>query len=555
VSKEDKVVYAVDGHAFKLMVGAALAWLREHQATINALNVFPVPDGDTGTNMTLTMTSAWNEIAELDEGHVGKLVGKVAHGALMGARGNSGVILSQIWRGIARGLEGKESFGVADLAIALRDAAETAYKGVVKPVEGTILTVIREVAEEAAVAAQETNELLTFLQRVLQRAMAAEARTPQLLPVLRQAGVVDSGGQGLVVILEGMLRQLLGLSLQLDAAAPVIPAVSTVAEMPTTDGLQFDSAYPYDVQFIIVGQDMDVAAIRQTIESMGDCPLVVGDAQTIKVHVHVPDPGVPISYGVTRGGLRDVVIEDMRAQYAEFVAQRDGHAAAPGLVFGEEERAIGAVTVVAGAGLQQVFLSLGATAVVLGGQTMNPSTAQILQAVEQSHAEQVIILPNNKNILMAAQQAAAVSTKKAIVVPTRSIPQGVAALLVLDQQASLEDNLATMTQAFREVITGEVTWATRDVELNGIEVREGDAIGLLDGQLVVDTGTFDEAVRWLLAEAGLETRELVTLYYGEGVDEEEAQHLHEELVEIYPDMEFEVVAGGQPHYPYIISIE
>jgi len=559
-----EIVYTLDGHDLKLMVAAALSWLRQHQAEINALNVFPVPDGDTGTNMMLTMTSAWNEIADVQEENVGRLAGKVAHGALMGARGNSGVILSQILRGFARGLDSKAHISAADIPVALNEARDTAYKGVVKPVEGTILTVMREVAEEAALVVQETEDFRHIFERIVQRAKSAVARTPQLLPVLRQAGVVDSGGQGLFVVLEGMLRYMQGLSVE-EVERPAGDAVLAmqIHEAPhdhMTEMLHFDSNYPYDVQFIVAGTSMDVAGMRATIKAMGDSALVVGDAQTVKVHVHVLDPGIPISYGAKCGSLRDVVVEDMQVQYEAYLAEREAaqartvpHAGAPMPV--EEPPNLAVVAVVAGDGLEKVFRSLGATSIVEGGQTMNPSTAQILAAVDESLSDYVIILPNNKNILMAAQQAAAVSKKQVAVVPTRSIPQGVSALLALDQQATLDGNVAAMLRAAKEVITGEVTWATRDVALNGIEVREGDAIGLLDGELVVDAESFEEAVRWLLAEVELEDCELVTLYYGEGMGAARAENLAERLRETYAELEFEVVEGGQPHYPYIISIE
>ncbi|HOT93123.1 MAG TPA: DAK2 domain-containing protein [Anaerolineae bacterium] len=561
----DTSIESLNGHDLKAMVLASLVWLREHQAEVNALNVFPVPDGDTGTNMTLTMTSAWNEITELEEDNVGYLASKVAHGALMGARGNSGVILSQILRGFARSLDSKACMSAADIALAMNEAKETAYKGVVKPVEGTILTVIREVAEEAAVVAKETSDLRYMFERLVQRAESAVARTPQLLAVLRQAGVVDAGGRGLSIVLEGMLRHLKGQTVA-EFARPEVAA--TVAEHPavtahafTTEEVTFDENYPYDVQFILVGADMNVAEIRATIEAMGDSALVVGDPHTIKVHVHVLDPGIPISYGAKCGSLRDVVVEDMQAQYQAFVAGRETSATRPPVApvpfvaAAEEAPRIGVVTVAAGEGLKKVFRSLGATGIVEGGQTMNPSTAQILEAIEQSPSEYIIVLPNNKNILMAAQQAAEVSRKQVAVVPTRSIPQGVSALLTLDQQATLDSNVAAMLRNAKEVITGEITWATRDVELNGVEVHEGDAIGLLDGELVVDAQSFDDAVFWLLAGVDLEDRELVTVYYGKDVNVSQAQDLVDRLRDTYPELEFEVVEGGQPHYPYIISIE
>ena len=560
VNPDGDMVRALDGHRFKTLIAAALSWLRQHQEEVNALNVFPVPDGDTGTNMTLTMTSAWDEISALDESHVGRLSLKLAHGALMGARGNSGVILSQIWRGFAHGVDGDGVLTVETMTRAMRVASDTAYKGVVKPVEGTILTVIRELADEAEVAGQETEDLVTFLDRIVNRGKTSVARTPSLLPVLRQAGVVDAGGQGLYRILEGMLRDLKGLSVTA-SVAPVRPERSDLHLELAEEGhgeLEFDSRYPYDVQFIIVGEDLDVPAIRDGITAMGDSALTVGDPSAVKVHVHVADPGKPISFGAQFGSISDVVVEDMEVQYLAYAAAHSQPA--PGrsqahLLVPEEAPAISVVVVCSGEGLSNVLRSLGATVIVEGGQTMNPSTAQILDAVAQTASDQVIILPNNKNVLMAAQQAADVSEKHAVVVPTRSIPHGVSALLALDQGSSVEENAEAMIESAREVLTAEVTWATRNVQINGLRVREGDAIGLLEDELVVDAQSLDEAVHWLLAESDLDNHELVTLYYGDGISGAEAQDLVEALSETYPDLEFELVHGGQPHYPYIISIE
>lgn len=555
------------GQEFKQMVRAALSWLRQHQATINALNVFPVPDGDTGTNMTLTMTSAWNEIEHLADDNIGEIAAKVAYGALMGARGNSGVILSQIWRGVARGLDHHTRMNVQGLSEAMQRASETAYKGVVKPVEGTILTVIREVAEEAQVAAEQTTDVVLMLERLVQRAKAAEARTPALLPVLRQAGVVDSGGQGLVIILEGMLRSLQGLSVdEIERPAQMLDLSTVDVHAPgmSDNGmLEFDANYPYDVQFIVMGRDynLDVASIRATIEAMGDCPLVVGDAQAIKVHVHVADPGVPISFGAQHGSLRDVVVENMAEQYQEFITGRNAGAASPAgfdlpaALLEAEPQTIGVVAVAVGDGMEKVFRSLGATAVVRGGQTMNPSTADILEALQTLKTEKAIILPNNKNIIMAAQQAAELSDLEVAVVPTRSLPQGIGALLALDQQATLDGNVAAMLRAAKDVITGEVTHAVRDVALDEVTVHTGDAIGLLDGTLTVAADTYEEVVQRLLEKIPLDDRELVTLYYGADVTQGTAESLKDDLAETYPALEFEVISGGQAHYPYLFSVE
>jgi hypothetical protein len=446
------------------------------------------------------------------------------------------------------------------MAEAMRAAADTAYKGVVKPVEGTILTVIREMAEEAAASSEASHDIVELLDRLVRRAAASVARTPTLLPVLRQAGVVDSGGQGLYVIFEGMLRDLKGLPV---AAIPTQMDLATVQLMAHPEGgaeVEFDSAYPYDVQLIILGTNLNVPQIRMGIEALGDCPLTVGDEQAVKIHVHVADPGAPISFGARFGSVTDVVVEDMRVQYEAYTASRDVVRSGPPLpaaLLGQAEpMAISVVVVSTGEGLANVFYSLGAAVVIEGGQTMNPSTAQIVEAISRTTSEDVVILPNNPNIIMTAQQAAQMADGKRVeVVPTRTIPQGVAAMLALDQDAPLGDNAAAMLASSSGVITAEVTSATRAVRLNGIDVHEGDAIGLLEDELVVDAASFEEAVRWLLAEAEMEDRELVTLYYGAQVTEDQASALVEELSHDYPDLEFEVVNGGQPHYPYILSIE
>ncbi|MBO9371296.1 MAG: DAK2 domain-containing protein [Chloroflexi bacterium] len=541
----------VDGERFKRLVYAGLVWLRQHQEEINALNVFPVPDGDTGTNMVLTMQSAWEEVASVDENNVGKVAHRVAHGALMGARGNSGVILSQIWRGMARHLDNKEWLTASDLAAALEEGVRTAYKGVIRPVEGTILTVAREAAEEATLAAGRTTDLSVVLERAVRRAWDALARTPDLLPVLAEAGVVDAGGQGLCVILEGMMRALRGEVMGESAAvATTVMGPAFAAEAVP------EEEYGYDVQFLIVGQNLDVEAIRRDIDAMGTSTLVVGDSETVKVHVHVPDPGVPLSYAVRLGSLRDVVVEDMQAQYREFVRAREQARPAPAMmVSGAPPREVGVVAVVSGDGLEKVFMSLGASAVVPGGQTMNPSTEEILRVVESLPTPKVVILPNNGNIILAARQAQELSQKEVVVVPTRSIPQGVAALLAFNHQAGLEENAETMERAAREVHTGEVTTATRDASLNGVQVRQGQIIGLQDDQLVVSGDTVDEVVEALLDRMGVADLEIVTLYYGAGVRQEEAEALAARLQEKYPDQTFEVVYGGQPHYFYILSAE
>jgi DAK2 domain fusion protein YloV len=532
-----------DGQGFKQLIKAALAWLQHHQAAINALNVYPVPDGDTGTNMVLTMQAAWAEIEDSPERSVGRVARQVAHGALMGARGNSGVILSQIWRGFARSLDEKDIYRARELAAACQEAVTTAYKGVVKPVEGTILTVARAVADAASKAAEQTDDLAPILEQMVFAAHEAVMLTPSLLPVLEEAGVVDAGGQGLFVILEGMLRHMRGKPIAEDVR--LVEAVDLIAT-----GLGVGEAgYGYDVQFLIVGQELEVEAIRHRIAAMGECPLVVGDPTMVKVHIHVPDPGVPISYGAGLGSLRDVVVEDMQAQYQDFIVEREVPSSA------QTPQEIGVVAVVMGDGLAQVFQSLGVDAIVHGGQTMNPSTQDLLEAVESLAAEQVILLPNNSNVILAAEQARELCSKSVAVIPSRFVPQGIAALLALNYQADFETNVTAMEDALEDVETGEVTTATRSVTVNGVEVADGEIIGLHNGELKVTGATVERVVQALLGEMDTARREIITLYYGEAVSEDDTNALANLLQQDWPNQEIEVVAGGQPHYHYILAVE
>jgi DAK2 domain fusion protein YloV len=534
-----------NGQGFKRLVKAALAWLRHHQTAINVLNVYPVPDGDTGTNMVLTMQSAWAEIEDSPARNVGQIAHQMAHGALMGARGNSGVILSQIWRGFARSMDEKEVYRAQDLADACREAAATAYKGVVKPVEGTILTVARAVADAATRAVEETENLVHVLEHMVFAAHEAVILTPSLLPVLKEAGVVDAGGQGLFVILEGMLRYMRGEPVAEDAKL-----VETV-DLITTELEPGQAGYGYDVQFLIVGQGLDVETIRQRIIEMGECPLVVGDPTTVKVHVHVPDPGIPISYGASLGSLRDVLVEDMQAQYQDFISEREMEPSAPP----QPSQEIGVVAVTLGDGLARVFQSLGVGAIVHGGQTMNPSTQDLLEAIESLPADRVIVLPNNKNVILAAEQARALCEKTVAVIPSRSIPQGVAALLAINYQADFDANVTTMMSATEDIEAGEVTTATRSATINDVEITEGQIIGLHNGDLKVAGSTVEEVVLALLKEMNQAQREIITLYYGETVSENEAHALADLVLQDWPDQEVEVIAGGQPHYHYILSVE
>jgi hypothetical protein len=538
----DGPIPTCDGQRFKHLVEAGLAWLEQHSDAINALNVFPVPDGDTGTNMLLTLQSAYKEIAALPEESVSEVAQAVAYGALMGARGNSGVILSQILRGFAHSVEGCQAFDAQGFAEALGAASETAYKGVIQPVEGTILTVIRESADAAAEIARTSDDLRQVLEYVVHEAAASVARTPSLLPVLKDAGVVDSGGQGLYVIFEGMARHLRGETVKYNGA---LEAGVSLMHAGAVEG-----EYDYDVQFIIHGDDLNLEEIRDAITSMGDSVLVVGDSKAVKVHVHTPEPGTPINYGTKTGTLSRIIVENMQEQYQEFVLGQARPAPAV-----EEISDIATVAVASGEGLARVFESLGASSVVRGGQTMNPSTEDLLKAVEATRVDNVILLPNNANVVMAAEQAKMLSDKKVVVLPTKTMPQGISAMLAFNYQADLETNARVMARAAGDVETIEITTATRDVELDGLAVAEGQIIGLLNDRLRTAGDAPDEVILTLLEQLDLEDYEILTIYRGQDASPAQVEALAARIEDRNPELEIELVDGGQPHYFYILSLE
>lgn len=546
----------LSGRDLKAMIWAGYQWLEQHREIVDALNVFPVPDGDTGTNMYLTMRAAWNEIAQSDDDEIGRVAQAVAQGALMGARGNSGVILSQILRGMAHAFRSKAVISAQDMVIGLRRGSDTAYKGVVKPVEGTILTVVREAADAAQRAAAVDHDLRFVLDHTVQAAGEAVSRTPLLLPVLAKAGVVDSGGKGLYYILEGMLRSLQGEPLRVAAAVPV----ETPQRAHAIDPYHLPPIrYGFDVQFLIWGVNLSVDAIRQRMTEIGDFALVEGSPTLVKVHVHAFDPSVPLAYGYSQGFLTDLVVENMDAMAAAGTVPddvKDMLSTAPGPVqVLEGVDGIGVIAVAPGPGLRHVFESLGVGAVVSGGQTMNPSTQELLQAIDALPTDEVILLPNNSNILLAAQQAKDLTNKRVEVVPSRTVPQGISALLAFNLQASLEENVAAMSRAMAHINTGEVTVAVRDAIIDGIDVKVGDVIGMLNDALTTKGATANEVALMLLAQMDVSRAEIITIYFGADTPEAVAQALGAEVRRLYPDQEVEVIDGGQPHYLYIISTE
>jgi len=504
--------------------------------------------------MLMTMRNAIQEAIDNDSDEVGQVASDLAHGAMMGSRGNSGTILSQLWQGFAHALKDQPTLTAELLVKGLREAANTAYRGVIKPVEGTILTVAREMAEEAEAALRDTQDMEVILERIVLRGKDTLARTPQMLPILQKAGVVDSGGSGLVYIVEGMLRYVKGESV-LSEPQPVAAVSELAAALAPEDEL----GYGYDVQFIVKGDNLNVNLVRSAIDAMGWSTVVVGDERAVKVHVHVHDPGIPLSYGVSLGTISDIVVENMQEQYQVYLRERTGEAAeVPEPSHGADLDAddIGVVAVASGEGLAQVFLQLGAGELVMGGQTNNPSTQEILEAIQRLPTRRVILLPNNKNIILAAEQAARLATdREVIVVPTRSMPQGISALLPYDPKGDFRDIAQAMLQTKDDVTTGEITTATRSVELNGVNVSEGQIIGLIDGALSAAGDSLDDVLKQVLGQVCTVDCELITLYYGNGIHEDEARQLIDELRKLFTVPEFELVYGGQPHYHYILSVE
>jgi DAK2 domain fusion protein YloV len=531
-----------DGHGLRQAMQAAGEWLRRHVAEVNALNVFPVPDGDTGTNMALTMAAALAEVEAGADGSAAGVAQALARGGLMGARGNSGVILSQILRGLAYGLADKKNFSVRDLAVAVQEAYETALRGIIRPVEGTILTVMRAVAESIRASSAHTDDILAVLIQAVEDARETNRRTPEMLPVLREAGVVDAGGQGLVYLLEGMVRFLRGEPVEADATLPEEGTTQVQLHLREPE-----TTYGYDVQFLIHGEQLDVEQLRHDLEAMGDSLLVVGDARLVKVHIHTHDPGRPLSYGASKGTLSDVVVENMQAQYQRFVQQQR--------TTSEDVTEIAIVSVASGEGLTRIMESLGVSRVIPGGPTMNPSIQEILSAIEATRADKVLVLPNNSNVIAAAEQACRLSSKQALVVPTRSIPQGIAALLDFSYQADLESNRERMTRSAAKVRTIAITRAVRTSQANGMKVTRGDIIGLLDETLVASGADTITVTLQALEHALTAEHSIVTVYFGRDVDPATATQLAETIQARYPHLSLEVHAGGQPHYHYIISLE
>ncbi|GAB4399053.1 MAG: DAK2 domain-containing protein [Anaerolineales bacterium] len=540
----------IDGQAFKRLVEAGLTWLRTNQQVVNSLNVFPVPDGDTGTNMSLTLQAAWNEVKDKGTRHLGEMAAAFSKGALMGARGNSGVITSQILRGFSRGVHESETLDLDTFVRAFGEARDTAYKGVVKPVEGTILTVIKETANALEAARGSVKDAVELLEAAVRAADEAVKNTPELLPILKQAGVVDSGGKGLFFFLEGMLRHVYGESLETPTVS--VQPLSAMSLEGAMEEVEEGQDYEVVVDFVPNGE-LDLQGFYGKLEEMGTS-IQVGEGDGMyRMHIHVPTENryVPIDYIMGIGTVTKVAIENLMAQMDDIQKSK-----ASQISFSAVEPGNIAVVVVSpGMGISRIFASLGVAAVVAGGQTMNPSTQDILASFENMPTDKVIILPNNKNIVMAANQAKEVTVKNVQVVPTRTVPQGLAAMLSFDPSGDVEVIAEKMNKAMNSVKTGEITVATRSVEIDGVTVKDGQVIALLDGKLVASADTVEQGLFELLEKAEASEHEIVTLFFGEDMTHAEANRFADAVREKYSNLEVEVQEGGQPHYQFILSIE
>ena len=546
---------------FQEMVQAGATRLNKQAEYVNSLNVFPVPDGDTGTNMGMTIETGAKEVSDRSASTVGEAAGIFAKGLLMGARGNSGVITSQLFRGFSQSVKDKDELDGAALAAAFQSGVEVAYKAVMKPVEGTILTVSRGAAIGAKKKAESTNDAVEVMRAALEGAKTALAKTPDMLPVLKEVGVVDSGGQGLVFIYEGFLSALTG---EYSASEDFVATPANMSEMINAEHHKSVAGHvaTEDIKFgycteIMVAlkqgptyvKDFDYDEFRNYLNNLGDSLLVVNDDEIVKVHVHTEDPGLVMQEGLKYGSLVKVKVDNMRNQH-EAQVEKEERQAKP-----VEEKEYAIIAVAAGDGLADIFKAQGVDYIISGGQTMNPSTEDFVKAVEGLNARNIIILPNNKNILMAAQSAAEVIDQPAAVVETKTIPQGLTSLLAFDESKSIEENYERMSAALADVVSGSVTTAVRDTTIDGLEIHENDNLGMVDGKIVVSNPDMMETLEETFAHMLDEDSEIVTIYVGEEGSEEVANELAQSLAEKYEDVEVEIHQGGQPVYPYLFSVE
>ena len=547
---------------FQEMVQSASTRLNKQAEYVNSLNVFPVPDGDTGTNMGMTIENGAKEVADKSASTVGEVAGIFAKGLLMGARGNSGVITSQLFRGFSQSVKEKEELTGQDLALAFQSGVEVAYKAVMKPVEGTILTVSRGAAIGAKKKAEETNDAVEVMKAALDSAKVALAKTPDMLPVLKEVGVVDSGGQGLVFIYEGFLSALTG---EYIASEEFQATPATMTEMINAEHHKSvashvateDIKYGYCTEIMVAlkkgptyVKEFDYDEFRNYLNELGDSLLVVNDDEIVKVHVHTEDPGLVMQEGLKYGSLVKVKVDNMRNQHEAQVEKEERENSQP-----TEEKEYAIIAVVAGEGLSDIFKAQGVDYIISGGQTMNPSTEDFIKAVEHVNARHIIILPNNKNIFMAAQSAAEVIEQSAAVIETRTIPQGLTSLLAFDPSKSIEENHDRMTAALADVVSGSVTTAVRDTTIDGLEIHENDNLGMVDGKIVVSNPDMLTTLNETFSKMLDMDSEIVTIYIGEDGSEDLANELAQNITEKFEDVEVEIHNGGQPVYPYLFSVE
>ena len=546
---------------FQEMVQAASTRLNKQAEYVNSLNVFPVPDGDTGTNMGMTIENGAKEVADKSASTVGEVAAIFAKGLLMGARGNSGVITSQLFRGFSQSVKGKDELDGQALALAFQSGVEVAYKAVMKPVEGTILTVSRGAAIGAKKKAEATNDAVEVMKAALEGAKAALAKTPDMLPVLKEVGVVDSGGQGLVFIYEGFLSALTG---EYIASEDFQATPATMSQMINAEHHKSvaghvateDITFGYCTEIMVAlkqgptyVKDFDYDEFRNYLNDLGDSLLVVNDDEIVKVHVHTEDPGLVMQEGLKYGSLVKVKVDNMRNQH-EAQLEKEEKSAKPA-----EEKEYAIIAVVAGDGLAEIFKAQGVDYIISGGQTMNPSTEDFIKAVDQVNARNIIFLPNNKNIFMAAQSAAEVLEQPTTVIETRTLPQGLTSLLAFDSGKTIEENHDRMTAALSDVVSGSITTAVRDTTIDGLEIHENDNLGMVDGKILVSNPDMLTTLKATFAKMLDEDSEIVSIYIGEDGDEELANGLAQDLMEEYEDLEVEIHQGNQPVYPYIFSVE
>ncbi|OLS42066.1 DAK2 domain-containing protein [Bacillus sp. MRMR6] len=558
-------ITALDGKRFAEMVIQGANHLAANAKMVDALNVFPVPDGDTGTNMNLSMTSGAKEVRNHVQEHIGKVGIALSKGLLMGARGNSGVILSQLFRGFAKAVETKPTISAKEFADAFEAGVETAYKAVMKPVEGTILTVAKDSAKKGLHAVQNSNDIIEIMEEILKEAKASLKRTPDLLPVLKEVGVVDSGGQGLVFVYEGFLAELKGEKLP-DSPA-TLPSMNDMVSAEHHKSVQShmnteDIVFGYCTEFMVRFEEEKMAkhpykeqVFRNDLSKLGDSLLVIADDEVVKVHIHSEQPGNCLNYGQRYGSLINMKIENMRQQHSNIVGETYTPLVSDRPQAPKEQQEYGVVTVSMGSGIADLFKSIGAHAVIEGGQTMNPSTEDIVKAVKEVNAKKVFILPNNKNIIMAAQQAADVSDEEIYVIPSKTVPQGLSALLAFNPAGDVETNEAAMIEALKHVKTGQITFAVRDTQIDGLEIEKEDFMGIAEGKIVVKSKDKGQVAEELLSKMLDEDSEILTILYGEGVTEEEVNGLVQYVGENYQDVEVEIHNGKQPLYSFIFAIE